>query len=99
MCVTLVLSVGQGSEGTFCGAPPKYACDGAKCVARATGTFTTPACDEKCGPPPPSKCEATMKKACPKLSPPDRASCLMCCGMHNAELKAAGCNEVDWHPQ
>ena len=100
-----MLSVGQGSEETFCAtlAPPKYACDGAQCVANATGSFTTATCDQTCtAPPPPSPapgCEAAMKKACPTSSPPDPVSCLMCCGMHNLELKAAGCKEVDSHPQ
>ena len=86
-----------------CKAPPKYACDGAQCVANATGSFTTATCDQTCIPPPPPKptlgCEAALKKACPKSSPPDRASCLMYCSMHNAELKAAGCSEVHSHPQ
>jgi hypothetical protein len=94
MCVTLVLSVGQGSEGTFCGAPPKYACDGAKCVARATGTFTTPACDEKCGPPPPSKCEAAEARNCQAERGKGSMPCLECCGHHEAALTAAGCDEA-----
>ena len=94
--LTLVLSVGQGSEETFCGstpAPPKYACDGAKCVESATGTFTTATCDQKCESPP-SKCEAAEAKNCQAERGKGSMQCLECCGKHEPALTAAGCDEA-----